>query len=499
MWLPEVGRSTSDRGLKRAFAPELGDDGFSLIECLVAVVLIVIILLPTTFFIIEGNRASYATHLRAEATNLATQSLEGLQLEAAQGRLPGGFQSQSQSVDETAGRKTVFKISTTWNTVTQGTNTSICASGAGPAQQIWVATTSVSWAGQSGNSPVVQTSEISPAQAGALQFSSGELAVRLSLDGTAANLYLASQVTATVNGVWTGSGAAPAVPGGQQITEQDSSGGAAPGGCIVFSDLDVDTGWTYDVSFAGNPNIVSQQEYSDNNPNGPLQVNNVVLQAGVPDIVTVEVNTASTVNVNYVTPGTNACTGGTGSIPPAQTTPSVIPVSVSNTTLSYPSYPPSSGPTWTVAGTKVITSLALFPTTLQTTMWAGDMPYGAPIWSGWGSKAQAACTVATVAPSTVDLPLYPLKLTGGPWTGLTATEAGEAGGYSFLLQGTGSGSLTSLPLGRYTLSDLNGSISSAGSPGTPVLVWISPAGECVGPVATTPPSPCTATTLAVTS
>jgi Tfp pilus assembly protein PilV len=464
----------------------------SLIECLVAVVLIVIILTPTTWFVIEGNRVSYATHLRAEATNLATQSLEGLQLEAAQGQLPAGFQSQTQSVDETAGRKTVFKISTTWNTVTQGTNTSICASGAGPSQQIWVAKSSVSWLGPSGNSPVVQTSEISPAQAGALQFSSGELAVRLSLDGTAANLYLASQVTATVQGVWTGTGAAPAVPGGEKITARASSGGAAPGGCVVFSDLDVATGWTYNVSFAGNPNIVSQQEYSDANPNGPLQVNNIVLQAGVPDIVTVEVNAASTVNLNYVNKGVG-CTG-TPTAPSSPATTSPIPVSVSNTTLSYPAYPPSSGPTWIAYGTKAISSVALFPTTLQTTIWAGDMPYGAPNWSGWGTKGVAACTVSTVAGSSnaVNLPLYPLILTGGPWIGLTATETGEAGGYAFALQTAGSTSATSLPLGEYTLSDSKGPISAGGSP----VVWLSPTSECSGPTgATTPPAPCTGNTL----
>lgn len=470
----------------------------SLIECLVAVALIVIVLTPTTWFVIEGNRVSYVAHLRAEATNLATQALEGIQLEAAQGQLPAGFQSQTQSVDETAGRKTVFKIATTWSTTTQGTDTSICASGSGPSQQIWVATASVTWAGSGSGSPVVQTTEISPAQAGALQFASGELALRLSLDGGATNLYLASRVTATVTGVWTGAGSAPSVPSGESTSATDTSGAPAPGGCIVFSDLDVAAGWVYNVSFAGNPTVVSQQEYSDANPNRALHINNIILQAGVPDIVTVEVNTSSTVNVNYVKPGT-ACNGSGALTTPA--TSSVIPVSVSNTGLSYTAYPPSSGPTWVAYGAASFTSVALFPTTLQTGMWDGDMPYGAPNWSGWGTHGLAVCTVGITtagSSSSVSLPLYPLVLhfTSGTAASITATETGEAGGYTFSLANPSSStSSTSLPLGEYTVSDSNGPISLSG---TPVLVWLSPAGECFGASGvTTPPATCTGSSLSV--
>src|ERR1039458_2166425 len=99
--------------LSRIMSRPRGDEGLSLIECIVAIALLVIILAPTTLFVIEGNRFSAGAHLQAEANTLATQALEGLQAEATQGALPGGFQSSTQNVDEINGRTTVFTISTT--------------------------------------------------------------------------------------------------------------------------------------------------------------------------------------------------------------------------------------------------------------------------------------------------------------------------------------------------------------------------------------------------
>ena len=128
------------------------DAGLSLIECVVAIALLIIIILPTTIFIIEGQQAASEAHLEAEATTLADQALNGLQAQAARGALPAGFQSTAQSVDEVGGRKTLYTIATTWTPIQQGTNKTICAAGAGisVAQQIWLVTATVTWNGMSG-------------------------------------------------------------------------------------------------------------------------------------------------------------------------------------------------------------------------------------------------------------------------------------------------------------------------------------------------------------
>ena len=106
------------------------------------------------------------------------------------------------------------------------------------------------------------------------------------------------------------------------------------------------------------------------------------------------------------------CTASGGvAVPPATT--SVLPVSVSNSSLTYTSYLPSIGPTWVAYGPSGFSSVALFPTTLQTGMWYGDVPYGAPNWSGWGTSScpPTYVNITTAGSSaSVNMPLYPLTL-----------------------------------------------------------------------------------------
>ena len=105
-----------------------GDEGVTLIELLVAVVVILIVLVPTAIFIIQAQKAVSAEHLRAEAINVATRQLETLQLEAAQGTLPTGSSTVTYPVAEAGSRVTKFKVKTSWTVITQGTNQSLCAS-----------------------------------------------------------------------------------------------------------------------------------------------------------------------------------------------------------------------------------------------------------------------------------------------------------------------------------------------------------------------------------
>ena len=187
--------------------PARGDEGVTLIELLVAVAVIIIVLIPTAIFVIQSQQSVAAEHLRAEAINVATRQLETLQLEAAQGSLPTGTSTITYHVAEAGSRITKFRVKTSWTVITQGLNQSICASNADVAQQIWFVTAVVTWPKMDGAQPVVQTTEIAPAQAGAVQQFAGEVAVRLTYDGTDA--FLADPVTATITAAWQGSGSGP--------------------------------------------------------------------------------------------------------------------------------------------------------------------------------------------------------------------------------------------------------------------------------------------------
>src|ERR1035441_8569675 len=122
-------RRSRRRGLE--VSSPRGDEGVTLIELLVAIVVILIILIPTAIFIIQAQKAVSAEHLRAEAINVATRQLETLQLEAAQGTLPTGTTTDdTYPVSETGSRVTNFKVQTSWSVATQGTNQSICATNA---------------------------------------------------------------------------------------------------------------------------------------------------------------------------------------------------------------------------------------------------------------------------------------------------------------------------------------------------------------------------------
>lgn len=455
-----------------------GDGGLTLIECAVAITLLVIVILPTTLFIINSERSLSQSHLEAEANTLASQAIAGLQAEAARNALPSGFQSTTQAVDEVGGRKTLFTISTSWTTIQQGTNKTICAggTGGGPTQQIWLATAAVSWQDMDGAQPVSQTTEISPGDAGGLQQSAGELAV--SLDSSGTTIFTGASVTATVTATWTGGGSAPTVPSGEYTSETADSINSKTGlfnGCIIFQNLDVASGWSWTLSLAGNPTIAQAAEYSDNNPNGPF-TEPVSPQAGVPDIVTIELGLGTPVSINWIVGGT-ACTLGT---PPPNPTTSEIPVTVNNAGLT--TYANNDWIAYNGTGTS-FGQLLLYPGfTTVTSIWAG---------AGQASSPSSPCTVNAAAgptvPQAVYLELWDLKMTvaGSPST-LTATQLGGSGIIYAL--NTGGTSQTDLPLGEYALGDGGGSVKIGG---VAAEVWVTQGGNCQAlATQTVPPTPC---------
>jgi hypothetical protein len=457
-------------------------------------VVILIILIPTAVFIIQAQKAVSAEHLRAEAINVATRELETLQLEAAQGSLPTGTSTVTYAVGEALSRNTKFKVTTSWTVITQGTNQSICASGADVAQQIWLVTALVTWPNMAGALPVVQTTEIAPAQAGAIQQFAGEVAV--SLIGPSSAPFLANAVTAEMTGQWTGSGNGPTPPSGTFITETAttaSTSTSVSNGCIVFQNLDAysdaDGSYDYTLSFAGNTGLVVGDEKADSNPGGAFTMNIGSLEPGVPQPETVAIDTGTQLTVGYYTGSGGSCTTASAMEPPLPS--NGVPVSVSNSFLT--AYPPND--TWVAFGSAPISSLLLFPWSGTTTVWAGDQPYSR---SGL-SMPYGPCSIsATGGSPPVYLRVYPLDLTvTGSASSLTATEV-LAGGYAMALNFVSGISNTSLPLGEYLLSHDNGAPVTVS--GNPAYVWVTAAGECSDPVVeATPPFVCHAASLGVTA
>jgi prepilin-type N-terminal cleavage/methylation domain-containing protein len=502
------GRATNAFGILRERWRLRDDAGMTLIECVVAIALLVIVLVPTTLFVIEGQRSAAEAHLEAEATSLADQSLNGLQAEASRGNLPAGFQTQVQTVDEVGGKRTIYTISTTWTPIVQGTDKSICAAGVGVsvAQQIWLVTATVTWNGMGGASPVTATSEIAPGTAGGLQQSAGELAVSLD-DGLfttkAGNptpipqLFTGSSVTATLTGTWSNTlnPTPPAVPSGEFITETKASinsTNSAFDGCLIFQNLDVQVGWTYTLSFAGNGSITQAQEFSDDNPNGAYTFGPITLEAGVPQVMTVNLNTGTQITISYTQgsppPGASCTTAPSGPLTAPATT-SEIPITVNNSGLTY------TNNDWVAykTGGPTFSQVYLYPSySSVTSIWTGDGP---------NSEQASPCQVSPASglPQTVYLQLYDLRMTvsGAGASNISGTEVGGTVGAAYALSApSGATSATDLPLGEYTLSDGAGAVTSGGNPAT---VWVTEKGNCLATAAPTPPSPCNSAITVVAS
>jgi hypothetical protein len=341
-----------------------------------------------------------------------------------------------------------------------------------------------------GNSPVVQTTEIAPAQAGAVQQFAGEVAVRLTVDGT--NPFLADPVHATITAHWQGSGADPAAPSGTFKTELESTASTSTtvsDGCIVFQDIDAysDANGTYNytISFAGNtgpPSLAAGGEQADiNPPGGALTVAIPPLTPGIPHPVTVTMNTGTPLTVGYYN-GSGSCTTAPGSALSPPLPSNGVPLSVGNSFLA-PNNPA------VFFGSAPIPSLLLFPWSGVTSLWTGDQAY---------SASAGSCPVnATGGNPSVYLPVYSLdvKVTAGSASTMTATEV--AGGAHAMVLNLKSGAEwnTSMPLGEYGLSH-DGSATRNVTP----YVWVTASGVCTDNVIeASPPSGCNGSSVNVTA
>ena len=137
--------------LRRLRVREMSDVGFSLVEVIVAVVLLTITSLPTALILINTNRTASYSHVQTEADDVATQVLEQEEQlsQNAEDFNPNLTTSTYSTV--TIGQ-TVFNSTTTiyLNNSVTGVSPCLEPAGSGESQEIYFVTAKVTWHGEGG-------------------------------------------------------------------------------------------------------------------------------------------------------------------------------------------------------------------------------------------------------------------------------------------------------------------------------------------------------------
>ncbi|MGO9557655.1 MAG: hypothetical protein ACLPQS_04560 [Acidimicrobiales bacterium] len=245
----------------------MSDVGFSLVEVIVAVVLLTITSLPTALILINTNRTASYSHLQTEADDVATQVLENEEL-LAQNQSFNPNTSATVNGRVTIGQ-TVFTsaLTVTINNSVTGVSPCLEPAGSGESQEIYFVTAKVYWHGEGGGAgqntavsggPVSLTTELAPAAQGSgnLTLNGGEIAVPV--DNLNTTLDTVDNVWFQATGTWTETSAQPSVPTGETISELEDTNAL---GCAVFQNLDAAAGWSYQVTVAycSSPGAVAGQ------------------------------------------------------------------------------------------------------------------------------------------------------------------------------------------------------------------------------------------------
>jgi prepilin-type N-terminal cleavage/methylation domain-containing protein len=518
----------------------LSDAGFSLIEVIVAIVLLTVISLPVALVLENtGRTASYA-HLQAEADDLASQNLEQ-QVQEAQS-LPSYGDDQTTTTNVVVGTtKFVVKLVVGISTPA---GTSVCSSPPGTSQteEIISATATVTWSGAGGSTnvatgggPVSLTTELAPLNAGDITSGAGEIAVPVetlssTLDTTDVEYFLA---TGTYEGT---DSTIPAVPSGETV---DPPAVASVDGCAVITGLDSQAGWVYqvEVQYCGVNSVVTNctsvsannnaqmVDYDENGaqwtgldpgaPGIPLQDDITVSGGAITVLTPFYLAEAATVPFTFATDTFSAAGALTTETP--NWIPSDVVVGVQNGHLQCDTEdntcllgtPPATYPT---GGS----DLYLYPYTDGYTVYSGDEPEGNPsaespsdstyyFPSGYTQPtAEIPLTTPSVADTSeasINIPLYYAQLTvkcssftSFYFTGLTFTETdGNLTSYADAPSGLkcekSGGTVTSytftvgLPLGQYQI----GATISSGTPAVTAnkYIWVTPFGMCSSGTAAT--------------
>lgn len=535
-WLPRPRTSTS-RLTRRREGSRYDDSGMGMLEVVISMVLLITIMLPTTYLILATRNSANNSRLQVEADDLASQYLEQ-QVQAANSP---SFGVNLQTVTRTL-NGTVFTITGTiaYQNLANGVTPCQAPAGSGQSQQILVVSAKVVWRGQysSTNSgqtggPVALSTYIAPAAVGTQSNNLGELAVPIqTFDATPLTTI---PVWFTVQGVWEGVGSAPSVVSGAVINETESTGND---GCAIFPNLDPTAGWVYTVEAAycgvngavtnctaQSYNVVDVAENSapistnPASPGIPTSTGWTTTAGGITIVQPFIVQSAAVVPISFKT----YLYPSGGAAPTLETpswTPSNVEVTVADSLVPCVTSPlPAhcvlgNGTTAVATASGTTTNLQLYPYPDGYTLWAGDELESNPGASSTasppvpyyytGSYTQPDTTTPPLPPETASLiattepaqtiPLFYANVTvscahisaGQTVTGITFTEVDGAGlAYAdspatppSCTKTTSANYTVGLPLGEYELG-----VAGTGSPVISAtygatFLWVTPFGTC---------------------
>ena len=496
-----LSRSAIVQRVRRRFAAR-DDAGFSLVELIVAIVIITVVLLSGTVAIDFALSASNTQRLKVEATNLAVATME-------QDAQLAGSLAIGQTTTTTTINTTTFTVTTNVTELDQNGSqlTTVCTSSGGfISQQIWQVIVSVTWPKMNGAQPVTQSTQVAPGQSNALDLSNGEIAV--AVNGTT-GLPLTSPINFTITPQYIPDPSSPP-PYPTPTGGTNPSGtvfNTGTDGCGVVTGLAASAEWDYVVTLTGNPGWVSSNELSDVNVADPTATLTTsagqVSRVNPPFQMAQGITTAITLQpVKYdcsggtPAPSCYASSGGSDYAAPVAN----LPVTFSNSSLTNGQYTFGNG-------TSPVTSELLYPYS-QYGVWSGDSSESNPgatvtgsssyLYPGTGSPADTPSPVilsftGSGSSASVRVPTYDLSIkvaVSCSGDTLNATEqSGSSLSFALNTPDASGVSASGMPLGQYLLS------GSGGSSGLcpPLLalgglyVWITPTGVYQSASATSNP------------
>lgn len=435
------------------------NEGFTVIEVVVAITLLVVVLLSAALLFENAVSVSGNTRNRVVAANLATQAMENVRGLAAD---PTKFITipQGQTVTpQTVGGLT-YTVTQNVQFVGQSSTTSSCDSPGSTTGQIMQVNEIVTWPNMGGTKPVREVTTLAP-PVGAYSTSSGSIAAKV-FDSTGA---VSQNINVQVTGPTT-------------VTQQTTSEG-----CAYFAFLPVGT---YTVS------VIEGSGVGDQELAAPSQTASV--SVGQTASVQFQYDTAATITATLPSP-TN-----TAGAPPYATGMSI---SVAN-----PGLQPYGQFSFAAATTgDTTTSPGLFPYASGYTVFAGNCTDNNPLGKDTNRNLfypTAAPVPLTVTPggsaaTTVSLYNVALHVQNGTGVAVTSSTPTAAESTSFgvpytavCTNGTASGtaptlglvttnatgdSVTSLPLGHWTITATcikpQAACPTANKTGT-VNIWVKP-------------------------
>ena len=322
--------------------------GLSMIEVMVAVLVLAVVLVPLMHFIVDTLTVTNGARLEEEASNLAASRIETVEQEATESPLSLGTTTSST----TLGADT-FTVETSVQAI-NGTGQTLCTGADGPNQlAVWRVKTTVSWTDMAGAPPVVESTEIAPGPNAPSRLDVAEVALPLvGSDGTTFEQPVNYQVNVTAMG-----GPVPALPA--------DATGSFDDGCIALEDLPAapaDVTYYYTISLTPNAGLVGTNEQSDSYVGGPptttpaftlhtgqlLLLQAIGVAEGVQASVALKIETFA---------------GGASSVAAAPDIPVTVTPGGQNYTFGN--------------GTADVTSMLLYPYGSYSA-WAGDVPESAP-------------------------------------------------------------------------------------------------------------------------